>query len=41
MCGGGGWREGGLYKGLAKVLANRQKRVLAKVILKAQNVFLG
>ena len=27
---------GGLYKWLAKVLANRLKRVLAKVILKSQ-----
>ena len=32
---------GGLYKWLAKVLANRLKLVLAKVISNAQNVFVG
>ena len=31
---------GGLYKWLAKVLANGLKGVLAKVISKAQNVFV-
>ena len=31
---------GGLYKWLAKMLANRMMRVLAKVILMSQNAFL-
>ena len=31
---------GGLYKWVAKVLANRLKRVLLKVIFKAQNAFV-
>ena len=31
---------GGLYKWLAKVLANRLKRVLAKVISKSHNAFV-
>ena len=31
---------GGLYKWLAKVLANRLKLVVGKVVSKAQNVFV-
>ena len=31
---------GGLYKWLAKVLANKMKGVLAKVILTSQNAFV-
>ena len=32
--------EGGLYKWLAKVLANRLKMVVGKVVSKAQNAFM-
>ena len=31
---------GGLYKWLAKVLANRPKKVIGKVVSKAQNAFV-